>query len=425
MFTNPPAKILLVFALFFSVLTGCGGDSDESSTEESPSTSEEGTEETAATSSEPEEQVVKEPADADREMLLILIRSFLPGEEVPETFIECWIDQTLELTGLTPEELKDMFLEGDSDQELDAVMGEVVFTCIGELSPEEFAAVLESGILDEDNESPEPSRENPEDYRDQTFPDETAPDLISSPGLADPGVQIVVSPGIVDGSLWSGTISGSGLPPGLPTAIFPCGGTLETVLANFFESCDIFNPIIALIDDQGDFTVTVNDPQPTDPRGSCIVVTTDPDDNPDTDDGPGAIVCSAGDQGQTYPEFLEEDLLSADAFADPGIQITVSPGIVDGSLWEGTISGSGFTPGETVGIIGCAGTYETIFETFLFSCDFDGAGALGVVDETGEFASAQIGPFPTVAEGTCLLIGTDPDGNFDTDDGEGAIVCTK
>ena len=101
MFTNPPAKILLVFVLFFSVLTGCGGDNDELSTEESPSTSEEGTEETAPKSSEPEEEAVAEPADADREMLLILIRSFLPGEEVPETFIECWIDQTLEPVSYT------------------------------------------------------------------------------------------------------------------------------------------------------------------------------------------------------------------------------------------------------------------------------------------------------------------------------------
>ena len=40
------------------------------------------------------------------------------------------------------------------------------------------------------------------------------------------------------------------------------------------------------------------------------------------------------------------DMISSALYADPGIEITVSPGIVDGSLWQGVIRGSGFDPGE-------------------------------------------------------------------------------
>ena len=239
---------------------------------------------------------------------------------------------------------------------------------------------------------------------------------------------IVVSPGIVDGYLWEGTITGSGLPPGLVTAIFACGGTFETVIANIFIACDFSNPLFAFIDDEGNFSMTVDDPQPTHPDGSCLLFTTDPDDNPDTDDGPGAIVCSNSidfSSGQTFPEETAPDLLSNPDWADPGIEVVFSPGIVDGYLWSGTISGSGFTPGEVVGAIGCAATYETFRDVFLFLCDYENPALLGLVDENGTFVSEPGPPAPTVAQGTCVLVGTDPDNNPDTDDGEGAVICTQ
>ena len=148
-------------------------------------------------------------------------------------------------------------------------------------------------------------------------------------------------------------------------------------------------------------------------------------DSPDTDDGPGAIVCSSEAPDQGFPEEIATDLLSNPEYADPGVEIVISPGLIDGFLWTGTISGNGFTPGEVVGAIGCGATYETFWETFSFSCDWGNPALLGVVQEDGSFNSGEIGPAPTVAEGTCLLIGTDPDNNMDTDDGEGAIVCTR
>jgi hypothetical protein len=50
---------------------------------------------------------------------------------------------------------------------------------------------------------------------------------------------------------------------------------------------------------------------------------------------------------------------------------------------------------------------------------------LGIVDENGKFESALLPPTPTVPSGTCLLVGTDPDGDLDTEDGQGALICTR
>ena len=59
----------------------------------------------------------------------------------------------MEINEYEPQELLRLLASGDEAEELDANMGEVIFTCIGELSPADFAAVLESGILDEDTDS--------------------------------------------------------------------------------------------------------------------------------------------------------------------------------------------------------------------------------------------------------------------------------
>ena len=424
---NTPAKILLIFTLFFSVLSGCGGGDDSTTPEPEP------TEETQEVAdSEPvedkdstRESVEEKPRD-DREIIITLVQAFLPSDDVPEAFIECWVDETLKMNGFTAEELKNLLLSGDQDEELDAFQGDVVFTCISDLSPEDFAAVLAAGILDED-EGTTGEDERPDFDEDQTFPETEAPDLLSNPALTDEGIEIVISPGITNGYLWSGDVSGTGMPPGIATAIFGCAGSFETVIANIFEACDFSQPLIALIDAQGKFTATVDDPVPTSRDGTCLIITTDPDDNPDTDDGPGAIVCSNSDnlRGQTLPEETAADLLSNPAFTTAGAEVIVSPGIVDGYLWSGTISGTGFTPGEVVAGVGCGGTYENILEVIPFACDTANPFVLGIVDENGTFASEPGPPSPTAAEGTCLWMGTDPDDNPDTDDGQGTIICTR
>ncbi len=417
--------IALVCASVVFGLTACGGGND-SPVSESMNSSSNQTEKDESVAAEEDESVADSPAN-DREFILQLIQAFMPGDTVPESFLECWVDETATASGLTFAEIRNEVLLGEEDSILDEYSEQVVVTCLATLSEEDFVAVMASGILDDDdNEVDENPDAEPDFDRNQKFPDELAPDLVSNPAFADPGIQIIVSPGIVDGYLWEGTISGSGMPPDLVTVIFGCAGSVEMILANFFVACDLSNPTFAFIDDQGNFSATIEEPQPTSPEGSCLLITTDPDDNPDTDDGPGAIICSTEDKPQTYPEYLEEDLSSADAFADPGIKIVISPGIVDGYLWEGTISGSGFTPGETVRLVGCDATYETFVETFLFSCGFEDVTILGDVDEDGSFTSEPLGPIPTgTANGTCAMIGTDPDNNPDTQDGQGAVVCTR
>jgi hypothetical protein len=414
MAANPSAKILLAFAVLFSVLTGCGGDNSTAAPESEPAAEMENLSKDEDAANQPDE----ENPQSDSDTLIALVQALMPSDDVPQTFIECWIDETLNINGLSAEELLDLLLGGDEDEKLDGFNGDVVQTCIGVLSAEDFAAVLASGILDEDEDD---AREG------QVFPDVDAPDLFSDPLLADEGIEIVVSPGFTDGYLWSGAVKGAGMPPGIATAIFGCAGSFETVMANIFEACDFDQPVVAFIDDQGNFVATVNDPVPTSPEGTCIIVTTDPDDNPDTDDGPGAIVCSNSDnlRGQTLPEETAADLLSNPAFTTAGAEVIVSPGIVDGYLWSGTISGTGFTPGEVVAGVGCGGTYENILEVIPFACDTANPFVLGIVDENGTFASEPGPPSPTAAEGTCLLMGTDPDNNPDTDDGQGTIICTR
>ncbi len=414
MAANPSAKILLAFAVFFSVLTGCGGDNSTAAPESEPAAEMENLSKDEDAANQPDE----ENPQSDSDTLIALVQELMPSDDVPQTFIECWIDETLNINGFSAEELLDLLLGGDEDEKLDGFNGDVVQTCIGVLSAEDFAAVLASGILDEDEDD---AREG------QVFPDVDAPDLFSDPLLADEGIEIVVSPGFTDGYLWSGAVKGAGMPPGIATAIFGCAGSFETVMANIFEACDFDQPVVAFIDDQGNFVATVNDPVPTSPEGTCIIVTTDPDDNPDTDDGPGAIVCSNSDnlRGQTLPDDTAPDLLSNPAFTTAGAEVIVSPGIVDGYLWSGTISGTGFTPGEVVAGVGCGGTYENILEVIPFACDTANPFVLGIVDENGTFASEPGPPSPTAAEGTCLLMGTDPDNNPDTDDGQGTIICTR
>ena len=94
-------------------------------------------------------------------------------------------------------------------------------------------------------------------------------------------------------------------------------------------------------------------------------------------------------------------------------------------MWQGIIKGSGFTPGELVGGIGCAATYETFIDVFPQACDFTNTLLIGIADENGVVESDLFPPTPTVPSGTCLLIGTDPDGNIDTDDGQGVLICTR
>ena len=406
--------------MLVSLLAGCGG----SNTEDAAPTPVPEAQEEQSSSSEPEDAAEPETVDGTRAALIALVTAFQPSDDVPIAFIECWIDKTLEFNEYEPQELLRLLTTSEEAEELDANMGEVVFTCIGELSPADFAAVLESGILDEDTDIPDEVESDDQDLSGYIFPETDAPDLVNDLEWADPGVEVIVSPGFTNGYLWSGTISGSGLPATLGVGIIGCeGGDEMDVIIRFFEICNFEQPLITFTDNEGNFSVAVSDPVPIAPSGTCLVIATDPDNNPDTDDGPGAILCSKNTQ--VLPESDVPDLTSSPLYSDPGIEVTISPGIVDGELWQGVIKGSGFNPGEYVGGLGCAATYETFLQVFPTACDVANPLPIGIVDENGNVESDLFPPIPTVPSGTCLLIGTDPDGNPDTEDGQGTLICTR
>ena len=414
------AKLIIAICVLASLLAGCGG----SNTEDAAPTSVPEAQEEQSSSSEPADAAEPETVDGTRAALIALVTAFQPSDDVPLAFIECWIDKTLEFNEYEPQELLRLLTTSEEAEELDANMGEVVFTCIGELSPADFAAVLESGILDEDTDIPDEVESDDQDLSGYIFPETDAPDLVSGLEWADPGVEVIVSPGFTNGYLWSGTISGSGLPATLGVGIIGCeGGDEMDVIIRFFEICNFEQPLITFTDNEGNFSVAVSDPVPIAPSGTCLIIATDPDNNPDTDDGPGAILCSKNTQ--VLPESDAPDLTSSPLYSDPGIEVTISPGIVDGELWQGVIKGSGFNPGEYVGGLGCAATYETFLQVFPTACDVANPLPIGIVDENGNVESDLFPPIPTVPSGTCLLIGTDPDGNPDTEDGQGTLICTR
>ncbi len=414
------AKLTIAICVLASLLAGCGG----SNTEDAAPTPVPEAQEEQSSSSEPADAEEPETVDGTRAALIALVTAFQPSDDVPLAFIECWIDKTLEFNEYEPQELLRLLTTSEEAEELDAKMGEVVFTCIGELSPADFAAVLESGILDEDTDVPDEVESDDQDLSGYIFPETDAPDLVNDLEWADPGVEVIVSPGFTNGYLWSGKISGSGLPATLGVGIIGCeGGDEMDVIIRFFEICNFEQPLITFTDNEGNFSVTVSDPVPIAPSGTCIIIATDPDNNPDTDDGPGAILCSKNTQ--VLPESDVPDLTSSPLYSDPGIEVTISPGIVDGELWQGVIKGSGFNPGEYVGGLGCAATYETFLQVFPTACDVANPLPIGIVDENGNVESDLFPPIPTVPSGTCLLIGTDPDGNPDTEDGQGTLICTR
>ncbi len=414
------AKLTIAICVLASLLAGCGG----SNTEDAAPTPVPEAQEEQSSSSEPADAAEPETVDGTRAALIALVTAFQPSDDVPLAFIECWIDKTLEFNEYEPQELLRLLTTSEEAEELDANMGEVVFTCIGELSPADFAAVLESGILDEDTDVPDEVESDDQDLSGYIFPETDAPDLVNDLEWADPGVEVIVSPGFTNGYLWSGTISGSGLPATLGVGIIGCeGGDEMDVIIRFFEICNFEQPLITFTDNEGNFSVAVSDPVPIAPSGTCIIIATDPDNNPDTDDGPGAILCSKNTQ--VLPESDVPDLTSSPLYSDPGIEVTISPGIVDGELWQGVIKGSGFNPGEYVGGLGCAATYETFLQVFPTACDVANPLPIGIVDENGNVESDLFPPIPTVPSGTCLLIGTDPDGNPDTEDGQGTLICTR
>ena len=142
------AKLAIAICILASLVIACSGSNTEDAT---PTPVPEAQEEQSA-SSEPEVETKPEAVDGDREALITLVTATLPTDDVPLAFIECWIDKTLEINEYEPQELLRLLASGDDAEELDANMGEVIFTCIGELSPADFAAVLESGILDDDTD---------------------------------------------------------------------------------------------------------------------------------------------------------------------------------------------------------------------------------------------------------------------------------
>jgi hypothetical protein len=137
------------------------------------------------------------------------------------------------------------------------------------------------------------------------------------------------------------------------------------------------------------------------------------------------------------------DTIGRANWADPGIEVRFSPGLLSGYRWLGPVEGSntgshggrivgsGWPPGETVYLIPCWGSYET-FDLEL--CDWLSPMTVEYrVPADGNIESIFLGeqdrsmvwgqPKP---EGVCGIIGTNgPDLEPSTGDEVGAILCTE
>ena len=137
------------------------------------------------------------------------------------------------------------------------------------------------------------------------------------------------------------------------------------------------------------------------------------------------------------------DTIGRANWADPGIEVRFSPGLLSGYSWLGPVEGSntgshggrivgsGWPPGETVYLIPCWGSYET-FDLEL--CDWLSpmtveyrVPADGNIESTflGEQDRSMVWGQPK-PEGVCGIIGTNgPDLEPSTGDEVGAILCTE
>ena len=100
-----------------AVLAGCGGSNNE----DAASTPVPEAQEEQSSSSEPADEAEPETVDGTREALIALVTAFQPTDDVPLTFIECWIDKTLEFNEYEPQELLRLLTSSDEAEELEDV----------------------------------------------------------------------------------------------------------------------------------------------------------------------------------------------------------------------------------------------------------------------------------------------------------------
>ena len=94
--------------------------------------------------------------------------------------------------------------------------------------------------------------------------------------------------------MWSGEISGSGLPANLGVGIFGCegGDEMDVIIRTSLNSAILNNQSLHSQTTKENSQLLSVTPFQYRPSGTCLGIATDPDNNPDTDDGPGAILCS-------------------------------------------------------------------------------------------------------------------------------------
>ena len=113
------------------------------------------------------------------------------------------------------------------------------------------------------------------------------------------------------------------------------------------------------------------------------------------------------------------DVIGRANWANPGIEVRITPGPVAGQEWTGQLVGSGWPAGETVYSVGCLGSYAS-FDPAV--CDYAQPLTM-VADEKGNISSDVL-TLPTEPRGACAMVGTNgPDLEPDTGDEVGAIVC--
>ena len=133
--------------------------------------------------------------------------------------------------------------------------------------------------------------ESTERYNDIEIPEQN-PDNRNypNPAINLTEINLFIDPEPIPGQPWSGTISGTGLTPSVPSAIFGCPGSSTPD----FGLCDMSNMLaIAFADQNGNLQSEEFSVPMIPAAGGCFLVgNSGPDRQPDTGDEQGGFICT-------------------------------------------------------------------------------------------------------------------------------------
>ena len=128
-------------------------------------------------------------------------------------------------------------------------------------------------------------------FNDIEIPEQNPDERNSSdPEFWSSEIELFIDPEPIPGQPWSGTISGKGLTPSIPNAIFGCPGSSTPD----FELCDLTNMFAIVFSDQNGEIESEEFSVPMIPAaGGCFLVgNSGPDKQQNTGDEQGAFICT-------------------------------------------------------------------------------------------------------------------------------------